>query len=177
MSVGCSSGYTPLTWVSKVWKVSSGHSPQGALGLNSVHPGFETSFFQLLSLREPVGERIGPGFQVQICTPPMDVGSTPGFFSCPGAGQPARQGAAGLCMACPSGVVSLSQGHLVSTLNSPVPCKKTDSYVPGLRTWSALGPSCRQSHHPLKLFVSLLPVFESTVRSVPSCTCIFHLAS
>lgn len=115
MRVGCSSGYTPLTWVSKVWKVSSGHFPQGALGLNSVHPGFETSFFQLLSLREPVGERIGPGFQVQICTPPMDVGSTPGFFSCPRAGQPACQGAAGLCTACPSGVVSPSQGHLVST--------------------------------------------------------------
>lgn len=71
--------------------MSSGHSPQGALGLNSVHLGFEPSFFQLLSLREPLEERIEPGFQVQICTPPMDVGSTPGFFSGPEPASPSAR--------------------------------------------------------------------------------------
>lgn len=72
----------------------------------------------------------------------------------------------GFACACPSGVTSLSQGHLVSTLNCPVLCKNTGSYVLGHRTWSALGPLFHQSHRPLKLFISLLPVFEPTVSVI-----------
>ena len=45
-----------------------------------------------------------------------------------------------------------------------------------LRIRTALGPLFCQSHHPLKLFKSLLPAFESTVTSVPWCTCIFPSA-